>query len=46
MSDLAHCQSNLVKLSKILQNLEILQRTQSAPSFTDMQVNKIVLKNY
>uniref|UniRef100_A0A670XYH6 Oxysterol-binding protein n=1 Tax=Pseudonaja textilis TaxID=8673 RepID=A0A670XYH6_PSETE len=35
--DLAHCQSNLVKLSKILQNLEILQRTQSAPSFTDMQ---------
>ncbi|XP_034284330.1 oxysterol-binding protein-related protein 6 isoform X7 [Pantherophis guttatus] len=36
--DLAHCQSNLVKLSKILQNLEILQRTQSAPSFTDMQV--------
>ncbi|XP_073162120.1 oxysterol-binding protein-related protein 6 isoform X7 [Lepidochelys kempii] len=36
--DLAHCQSNLVELSKLLQNLEILQRTQSAPSFTDMQV--------
>ncbi|XP_033023308.1 oxysterol-binding protein-related protein 6 isoform X5 [Lacerta agilis] len=36
--DLAHCQSNLVELSKILQNLEILQRTQSAPNFTDMQV--------
>ncbi|XP_061464344.1 oxysterol-binding protein-related protein 6 isoform X8 [Rhineura floridana] len=35
--DLAHCQSNLVELSKILQNLEILQRTQSAPNFTDMQ---------
>ncbi|XP_073162116.1 oxysterol-binding protein-related protein 6 isoform X3 [Lepidochelys kempii] len=35
--DLAHCQSNLVELSKLLQNLEILQRTQSAPSFTDMQ---------
>nr|KAF6353766.1 oxysterol binding protein like 6 [Pipistrellus kuhlii] len=36
--DLAHCQSNLVELSKLLQNLEILQRTQSAPNFTDMQV--------
>ncbi|KAJ6665170.1 hypothetical protein lerEdw1_004218 [Lerista edwardsae] len=35
--DLAHCQSNLVELSKILQNLEILQRTQSAPNFTDIQ---------
>ncbi|XP_053124349.1 oxysterol-binding protein-related protein 6 isoform X5 [Hemicordylus capensis] len=37
--DLTHCQSNLVELSKILQNLEILQRTQSAPNFTDMQAN-------
>uniref|UniRef100_A0A8D0GM24 Oxysterol-binding protein n=1 Tax=Sphenodon punctatus TaxID=8508 RepID=A0A8D0GM24_SPHPU len=37
--DLAHCQTNLVELSKILQNLEILQRTQSAPNFTDMQAN-------
>ncbi|XP_066201145.1 oxysterol-binding protein-related protein 6 isoform X4 [Saccopteryx leptura] len=36
--DLAHCQSNLVELSKLLQSLEILQRTQSAPNFTDMQV--------
>ncbi|OXB61716.1 hypothetical protein ASZ78_002717, partial [Callipepla squamata] len=36
---LAHCQSNLVELSKLLQNLEILQRTQSAPNFTDMQAN-------
>ncbi|XP_009904933.1 oxysterol-binding protein-related protein 6 isoform X4 [Dryobates pubescens] len=36
--DLAHCQANLVELSKLLQNLEILQRTQSAPNFTDMQV--------
>ncbi|XP_014427196.2 oxysterol-binding protein-related protein 6 isoform X5 [Pelodiscus sinensis] len=36
--DLAHCQSNLVELSRLLQNLEILQRTQSAPNFTDMQV--------
>ncbi|XP_015269246.1 PREDICTED: oxysterol-binding protein-related protein 6 isoform X4 [Gekko japonicus] len=35
--DLSHCQSNLVELSKILQNLEILQRTQSAPNFTDIQ---------
>uniref|UniRef100_A0A672TPL4 Oxysterol-binding protein n=1 Tax=Strigops habroptila TaxID=2489341 RepID=A0A672TPL4_STRHB len=34
--DLAHCQSNLVELSKLLQNLEILQRTQSAPNFTDI----------
>ncbi|KAI1237138.1 hypothetical protein IHE44_0014393 [Lamprotornis superbus] len=37
--NLAHCQSNLVELSKLLQNLEILQRTQSAPNFTDMQAN-------
>ncbi|XP_064419729.1 oxysterol-binding protein-related protein 6 isoform X2 [Latimeria chalumnae] len=37
--DLAHCQSNLVELNRLLQNLEILQRTQSAPSFTDMQAN-------
>ncbi|XP_066135362.1 oxysterol-binding protein-related protein 6 isoform X5 [Saccopteryx bilineata] len=37
--DLAHCQSNLVELSKLLQSLEILQRTQSAPNFTDMQAN-------
>ncbi|XP_051479220.1 oxysterol-binding protein-related protein 6 isoform X5 [Apus apus] len=37
--DLAHCQSSLVELSKLLQNLEILQRTQSAPNFTDMQAN-------
>ncbi|XP_072333255.1 oxysterol-binding protein-related protein 6 isoform X2 [Scyliorhinus torazame] len=36
--DLAHCQSSLVELNKLLQNLEILQRTQSAPNFTDMQV--------
>ncbi|XP_063174199.1 oxysterol-binding protein-related protein 6 [Candoia aspera] len=43
--DLAHCQSNLVKLSKILQNLEILQRTQSAPSFTDMQANSVDKKD-
>eukprot|EP00062_Callorhinchus_milii_P005904 gi/632945849/ref/XP_007888266.1/ PREDICTED: oxysterol-binding protein-related protein 6 isoform X2 [Callorhinchus milii] len=37
--DLAHCQSSLIELSKLLQNLEILQRTQSAPNFTDMQAN-------
>uniref|UniRef100_A0A663MES6 Oxysterol-binding protein n=1 Tax=Athene cunicularia TaxID=194338 RepID=A0A663MES6_ATHCN len=37
---LAHCQSNLVELSKLLQNLEILQRTQSAPNFTDMQMGE------
>lgn len=43
--DLAHCQSNLVELSKLLQNLEILQRTQSAPNFTDMQVNIMAAGN-
>uniref|UniRef100_A0A8C3UJD4 Oxysterol-binding protein n=1 Tax=Catharus ustulatus TaxID=91951 RepID=A0A8C3UJD4_CATUS len=43
--DLAHCQSNLVELSKLLQNLEILQRTQSAPNFTDMQVNMLEHKS-
>ncbi|XP_053554477.1 oxysterol-binding protein-related protein 6 isoform X1 [Bombina bombina] len=36
--DLVQCQSNLIELSKLLQNLEILQRTQSAPNFIDMQV--------
>ncbi|RXM28428.1 Oxysterol-binding protein-related protein 6 [Acipenser ruthenus] len=36
--ELANCQSGLVELSRLLQNLEILQRTQSAPNFTDMQV--------
>uniref|UniRef100_A0A3Q1GG65 Oxysterol-binding protein n=1 Tax=Acanthochromis polyacanthus TaxID=80966 RepID=A0A3Q1GG65_9TELE len=35
---LARCQSNLTELSRLLQSLEILQRTQSAPNFTDMQV--------
>uniref|UniRef100_A0A3P8U0J0 Oxysterol-binding protein n=1 Tax=Amphiprion percula TaxID=161767 RepID=A0A3P8U0J0_AMPPE len=36
--ELACCQSNLTELSRLLQSLEILQRTQSAPNFTDMQV--------
>ncbi|XP_061925921.1 oxysterol-binding protein-related protein 6 isoform X1 [Entelurus aequoreus] len=35
--DLARCQSNLTELSGLLQSLEILQRTQSAPNFADMQ---------
>uniref|UniRef100_A0A8C1Q067 Oxysterol-binding protein n=1 Tax=Cyprinus carpio TaxID=7962 RepID=A0A8C1Q067_CYPCA len=37
ISDLAYCQSSLLELSQLLQSLEILQRTQSAPNFTDMQ---------
>ncbi|XP_077304225.1 oxysterol-binding protein-related protein 6 isoform X4 [Lithobates pipiens] len=37
--DLAQCQSNLIELSKVLHNLEMLQRTQSAPNFIDMQAN-------
>ncbi|XP_051937611.1 oxysterol-binding protein-related protein 6 isoform X2 [Hippocampus zosterae] len=36
--ELARCQSSLTELSGLLQNLEILQRTQSAPNFADMQV--------
>ncbi|XP_015225889.1 PREDICTED: oxysterol-binding protein-related protein 6 isoform X2 [Cyprinodon variegatus] len=36
--ELARCQSNLTELSRLLQSLEILQRTQSAPNFIDMQV--------
>nr|XP_046173943.1 oxysterol-binding protein-related protein 6-like isoform X2 [Oncorhynchus gorbuscha] len=36
--ELARCQSSLIELSKLLQSLEGLQRTQSAPNFTDMQV--------
>ncbi|XP_076858984.1 oxysterol-binding protein-related protein 6 isoform X5 [Brachyhypopomus gauderio] len=39
--ELAHCQSSLMELSRLLQSLEILQRTQSAPSFTDMQVHTL-----
>ncbi|KAL2081622.1 hypothetical protein ACEWY4_023475 [Coilia grayii] len=38
--ELAHCQSSLIELSRLLQSLEILQRTQSAPNFTDMQVRR------
>uniref|UniRef100_A0A8C7HC55 Oxysterol-binding protein n=1 Tax=Oncorhynchus kisutch TaxID=8019 RepID=A0A8C7HC55_ONCKI len=38
VTSLARCQSSLIELSKLLQSLEILQRTQSAPNFTDMQV--------
>uniref|UniRef100_A0A665X7Q0 Oxysterol-binding protein n=1 Tax=Echeneis naucrates TaxID=173247 RepID=A0A665X7Q0_ECHNA len=41
--ELARCQSNLTELSRLLQSLEILQRTQSAPSFTDMQINCVEL---
>ncbi|XP_061090254.1 oxysterol-binding protein-related protein 6 isoform X2 [Conger conger] len=36
--ELANCQSSLMELSRLLQSLEILQRTQSAPNFSDMQV--------
>uniref|UniRef100_S4RND9 Oxysterol binding protein-like 6 n=1 Tax=Petromyzon marinus TaxID=7757 RepID=S4RND9_PETMA len=35
------CQANLAQLSGILKSLEILQRTQSAPSFSDMQVRAL-----
>lgn len=38
--ELARCQSNLTELSRLLQSLEILQRTQSVPNFTDMQVKQ------
>lgn len=41
--ELARCQSNLTDLSQLLQSLEILQRTQSAPNFTDMQTNCVEL---
>uniref|UniRef100_A0A8C8K3S7 Oxysterol-binding protein n=1 Tax=Oncorhynchus tshawytscha TaxID=74940 RepID=A0A8C8K3S7_ONCTS len=34
--ELARCQSSLIELSKLLQSLEGLQRTQSAPNFTDI----------
>ncbi|XP_059355526.1 oxysterol-binding protein-related protein 6 isoform X5 [Carassius carassius] len=39
--ELAYCQSSLLELSQLLQSLEILQRTQSAPNFTDMQVQPL-----
>ncbi|KAM9805145.1 oxysterol-binding protein-related protein 6 [Neosynchiropus ocellatus] len=41
--ELSRCQSNLTELSRLLQSLEILQRTQSAPNFTDMQTNCVEL---
>ncbi|XP_044071921.1 oxysterol-binding protein-related protein 6 isoform X4 [Siniperca chuatsi] len=41
--ELARCQSNLTELSRLLQSLEILQRTQSAPNFTDMQTSCVEL---
>uniref|UniRef100_A0A3Q3JCQ6 PH domain-containing protein n=1 Tax=Monopterus albus TaxID=43700 RepID=A0A3Q3JCQ6_MONAL len=41
--ELARCQFNLTELSQLLQSLEILQRTQSAPNFTDMQTNCVEL---
>ncbi|XP_048048802.1 oxysterol-binding protein-related protein 6 isoform X1 [Megalobrama amblycephala] len=41
--ELAYCQSSLLELSQLLQSLEILQRTQSAPNFTDMQSNCVDL---
>ncbi|XP_060944431.1 oxysterol-binding protein-related protein 6 [Limanda limanda] len=41
--ELARCHSNLTELSRLLQSLEILQRTQSAPNFTDMQTNCVEL---
>ncbi|XP_064832988.1 oxysterol-binding protein-related protein 6-like [Oncorhynchus masou masou] len=39
--ELARCQSSLIELSKLLQSLEGLQRTQSAPNFTDMQHSSV-----
>uniref|UniRef100_A0A8C5HQ74 Oxysterol-binding protein n=1 Tax=Gouania willdenowi TaxID=441366 RepID=A0A8C5HQ74_GOUWI len=34
--ELSRCQSNLAELRRLLQSLEILQRTQSAPNFADI----------
>ncbi|XP_056610298.1 oxysterol-binding protein-related protein 6 isoform X6 [Triplophysa dalaica] len=42
--ELAYCQSSLLELNQLLQSLEILQRTQSAPNFTDMQSNCVDLR--
>ncbi|XP_059417455.1 oxysterol-binding protein-related protein 6-like isoform X8 [Carassius carassius] len=39
--ELAYCQSSLLELSQLLQSLESLHRTQSAPNFTDMQVQSL-----
>uniref|UniRef100_A0A672RET8 Oxysterol-binding protein n=1 Tax=Sinocyclocheilus grahami TaxID=75366 RepID=A0A672RET8_SINGR len=41
--ELAYCQSSLLELSQLLQSLEILQRTQSAPNFIDMKSNCVDL---
>uniref|UniRef100_A0A669DD59 Oxysterol-binding protein n=1 Tax=Oreochromis niloticus TaxID=8128 RepID=A0A669DD59_ORENI len=40
--ELARCQSNLTELSRLLQSLEILQRTQSAPNFTDIEQGEAI----
>ncbi|KAJ8253141.1 hypothetical protein GJAV_G00209580 [Gymnothorax javanicus] len=37
--ELTRCQSNLIELNQLLHSLEVMQRTQSAPSFAEMQAN-------
>ncbi|KAJ8349857.1 hypothetical protein SKAU_G00249870 [Synaphobranchus kaupii] len=37
--ELTCCQSNLMELNQLMQSLEIMQRTQSAPNFAAMQGN-------
>ncbi|KAJ8255878.1 hypothetical protein COCON_G00197420 [Conger conger] len=39
--ELTRCQSNLTELNQLLQSLEIMHRTQSAPNFADMQANSV-----
>ncbi|TRY88837.1 hypothetical protein DNTS_016927 [Danionella cerebrum] len=42
-ADLSLCHSSLLELHQLLQSLEMLQRTQSAPSFSDIQSNCVDL---
>lgn len=39
-ADLAHCHAYLVEMSQLLQNMDILHRTYSAPAINAIQVSQ------
>ena len=42
-TDLAHCQACLVEMSQLLQSMDVLHRTYSAPAINVIQVSQIPL---
>lgn len=40
LADLAHCQSYLVEMSQLLQSMDVLHRTYSAPAINAIQVSQ------